>query len=433
MSEPASGRDAALATIRACLDGKPLQEALDFVLSSAKLARRDRDFCANAAYGYFRQKIRLDFTLDKLLANPKKTPPGLRLILGLACCSLLFQDGAPDYAVIDEAVSQARREFGPTLAKVANGVLRSAQRRRAELTSREWFAENAGDDGLALWYSLPPAVFRLWRNAYGEEAALALARRSIARPWSGVRPNPASSEYAGLKQRLDQAVASGDAAAVGRRGYAFPQTPDFFKGKNGARLRAIGAFSFQGAGSLAVLEGLGIDNWRDPVWDCCAGFGGKTTALLEAGVPVALASDPSRKRLRGLVGDCARLSLPEPFIVQASAIRPPLKRWDGHILADVPCSGLGVLARRPDLRLRAPDFAGLIRLQKELLRNVADLLAPGRELAYLTCALNPAENEEQIAALLADSPGLELAKTWQTPIDHPWLEGMFGALIRRNR
>ena len=106
----------------------------------------------------------------------------------------------------------------------------------------------------------------------------------------------------------------------------------------------------------------------------------------------------------------------------------PSSAGRGGIIADVPCSGLGVLARRPDLRRRPRTaLAEHADLQRAILKALAARLEPGAELAYITCTLHPLENEQAVDWLLAEDSGLERLVQWQTPHDHPWLEGMFAA------
>ena len=197
-------------------------------------------------------------------------------------------------------------------------------------------------------------------------------------------------------------------------------------------LQGEGALSFQSAGSQLVLEELGLYDWDKPVWDVCAGFGGKTVALLERGIAVPLATDRSMQRLAGLPGQCARLGLVCPAVALADAVKPPLAHWDGYMLVDAPCSGLGVLARRPDIRRRSPQ-EGIEHesLQQSILRSLAERMHSGCQIAYITCTLRPNENEKQIERLVRESDGLQVLRQWQTPHEHPWLEGMFGALLRK--
>lgn len=410
--------------------GLHVQAALERCASS--LPQRERHFCGDLVCGYLRQRPRLEFILGIFLKKPQKLPRPMLLIMAMALYSLLFQNAVPAYAAIDEAVRLVKKTFGSPLGRVANGALRAMARELDALSDPDWHMRMAADPwaGLALYWGMPLPIANLWRQSYGREQALMLMRRSAARPWTGIRPNPRFAGYPELVARLEKAAGSEKA---GSRGFAFPpgQLPEFLQA--GGKLHALGAFSFQAAGSMLVLERLGLTAWRESLWDCCAGHGGKSAALLEQNVPVLLASDINMRRLAALGADCRRLGLAAPAIFLADASRPPISLWPGDILADAPCSGLGVLARRPDIRgnFRFGELAKLADLQGKLLRSLQALLLPGRKLAYVTCTLNPAENQDNLQKLLAACPSMQLEAQWQTPHDHPWLEGMFGAVLSK--
>lgn len=188
----------------------------------------------------------------------------------------------------------------------------------------------------------------------------------------------------------------------------------------------------QSAASYEALFAFDPSSWQGPVWDACAGRGGKTLALLEAGVEVALASDLAARRLGALPEELHKQRL-------AGIIRPPCLRvgsatdipglftkdaafslagnsveipdsLSAHtcpdrfrtVLVDAPCSGLGTLARHPEIRLRRTldDCASLVEIQRNILNAVWGALLPGGLMVYLTCTRNKTENQEQTAAFL---------------------------------
>jgi 16S rRNA (cytosine967-C5)-methyltransferase len=153
--------------------------------------------------------------------------------------------------------------------------------------------------------------------------------------------------------------------------------------------------------------------------------------LLERGKDVRVASDTHLPRLRRINDECRRLRLPSPLVVRASALRPPLHGKPATIVLDVPCSGLGVLASRPDIRRhrQAQQIQGVMLVQAAMLEAAHAELASGGHIAYMTCTQNPAENEQQIRALLCRHPGLALALEWNSPADNMALEGMYAALL----
>lgn len=479
---------------QALTHGSHKKNAAESLGSCLALSPQDRALCTELVYGCLRTELRLNFLLASVLPKPQGLPRPMQILLALAVYGLLFQDKVPPHAVVHEAVGQVRALFGQGLSRVANGALRSLQRMGADLAQPALYAAQPkgikrrgsageGDKFFAqcVFYSIPLWIGDLWRSAYGEEAALRLMQRSFERPWAALRINAkhadAAALYAALyglekapqtdkcggetaalgsaptESRNEDAVflphnadiaaknessvhqPKGDApVAIGQWGLAFaPGTmPRAALGRDLREWLSLGALSWQSAGSQQALLALGLDRWQEPVWDVCAGHGGKSVALMEWGVPVGLCTDRSFTRLRGLSGQCATLGLPVPPHCLADATMPPVRQWAGHILADVPCSGLGVLARRPDIRRREPQhLAELEVLQQAMLRQLAAILHPGRELAYITCTLNPAENERAVSQLLESNSDLTVERQWQTEHEHPWLEGMYGVVLRK--
>lgn len=423
--------------------GTPVQAALDSVLGAQPADPRDRRLASELVYGCARERIRTDAILARLLRKPEGLPRPLLLILAIAVHSLLFQDGVPAHAAVSEAVRQAERLYGAWLARVANGVLRSLQRLADAPLDQAWY-EDANDApaerqwlAACRFWSLPESIADLWRAAYGQDVALALMRRSFQRPWAGIRINAQHPQAGAVREALAAAAPEAERAFIGPWGIAFAPgaLPETLLGRTLAELRASGHLAFQSAGSQAVLTELGLDGWREPVWDACAGVGGKSFALLESGVPVRLATDMSWGRLSRLAPQRGVPLSPHLVLALADAAKPPVRSWSGHILVDAPCSGLGVLARRPDIRFPGRRNEEVLRVypqtQVRILTALAGRLQPGRELAYLTCTINPQENEDVVGTLLEQEPGLELVRSWATPIEHPWLEGMYGAVLRR--
>ncbi len=198
---------------------------------------------------------------------------------------------------------------------------------------------------------------------------------------------------------------------------------------------ALGALSWQSAGTQCVMQQIFCavpDLKLLPFWDACAGQGGKTFWLLEHGIDVGLASDISPYRLHQLQASAQRLKHKVPVALM-SATMPAFSAWQGNILLDVPCSGLGTLARRPEIRKRRnlATLSKLCELQKEMLKKAFSLLSVQGHVVYITCTLNPEENENLIQNFLQKEPCAKLCYAWQTPHEHPWLEGMFVSVVKK--
>jgi 16S rRNA (cytosine967-C5)-methyltransferase len=414
-------RIAALSVLHAVLcAGEDSQAALNRHLASREMVPADKSLCTELAYGALRAYNSLREDVYALLDDPDGLPLEMRLRLCLAWYEL-DRLRVPPHAAINQAVRHIRERFGQRLAGVANGVLRSLLRRRkAEGAART--GPSAGDEtSLARRHAMPPWIVRLWTEQYGTESALAFLAASSGRPPSGLRLNSAASGWTErLRELVDSARPENAPLRVGPAGLAYPGA---LPGQ-ARQLLAEGRASRQSAASYQALFALDPASWPSPIWDACAGRGGKTLALLEAGIPVALASDPSAARLRALRAEYARLApkadLPVllPLSVEQGSLPPsaenpgrekPLAPFPeklpelfGSILVDAPCSGLGTLARRPEIRLRrVPEqLSKLAAVQRAILEAAWPRLRPGGQLIYLTCTLNKAENEEQIAAFL---------------------------------
>lgn len=433
---------------------------------------RDRALASELTYGALRLERRLAFVLGRCVTRPQGLPLPLRRLLQIGAYALLFLERVPPHAVVHSTVSLASSLYGSRMGGLVNGALRAVQRLGDKPQQPAFYAGpepedffavkgqtpgRGGEDGpfvqAARYYGLPSALAAcLVEEAAGRpERVEALFRRSGARPWNAWRINASRPGAAALRADLLAAAPaangaaspslaeSGGVCAVGDWGLALPPgcQPRSPHGGSLLELEADGLLSSQAAGSQMVLAALNLADWvhaQRPIWDACAGQGGKGLALAEQGGRLVLCSDTSRARLARIAGQCARLHLPQPLLALADARRPVLRpgSWQGGIIADVPCSGLGVLARRPDIRRRPlAEMRQLADVQAGILRGLAACLAPGGELAYLTCTLRREENEAQVDSLLRAMPGLTCLAQWKTPWDHPWLEGMFGARLRR--
>lgn len=445
---PLSAREAALRILERSGISAPVQSLLDTKLTGGTFSRQEAALTTELVYGYLRAEIRLAWLLGHFLKAPEKLPPVMKIILGIAAYEMLYLDRVPSHASVNAAVEAARSRFGKGLAGVANGVLRALARQLEQCASQEEQAESADGSSipaehplspaayaritdplerLSVEYSLPRWMLELWIKAYGMDRTLTLAAAVSALPYPCVRVNTARDEWEALRDILCK-----EGSPVGFSGVRFApgNQPEYLRDY----LRQ-GRLSFHGAGSQLVLEALDARHWEGPVWDACAGRGGKTLTLVEMGVPVLLASDTYQPRLRGLRDDAKRLVLTSPLLACASAMEPALAAdlVPHTILLDVPCSGLGTLARHPDLRtLRTPEhLPELVALQSRMLTAAWERLAPGGRLAYITCTMNPDENEGQIAAFLARTPTATCEKQWESVPDTFGSDLMFGALIRK--
>ncbi len=407
----------------------PLQASLDTGLKNTTLHYKDHSLCTELCYGTMRYFFRLDAVLDSLLKKRSSLPEEMFWILRVAAYALLYLDRVPHHATVNWAVGVVKKRFGDTLSKVCNGVLRSLIRLENAPHEEAYFSK-AHD-----YFATPLWMYDLLVQNYGKEHAHKILLRSLDRPKIAVRLNPQHAKFEELKVFFAQEC---EAQSVGWSGFVFLQKPcpKEALGLSMIELHDKGAFSWQAAGSQHVLKTC-FDAVPDlkfsPLWDACAGQGGKSLALIEQGLEVPLASDTSISRLSLLRDTARRLKIECPEVICANATKPLTLQWEGNILLDVPCSGFGTLARRPEIRMLRTqnDVTNLMGTQKKILQNAFDAIQVGQFIVYMTCTLNPAENETMIAKFLKTHAQCSEKFSWQTPHEHPYLEGMFVSVLQK--
>jgi len=418
-------RRLAMDILRRTLDhNQDVQAAVDDALTASGAAAQDKGLATELAYGYLRLRGRLDFILAQLLKNPHQTSPVLKRILGVAAYELLHLSRIPDYATLDWAVSLTRERMGQTMAKVANGVLRNLIRLGRAVHQPDYFESRTAGQArfLSAWGSCPLWMAEMWLSAYGREKTRTFLEASLQAPPVGVRINRLHPRAEELRERLAPLAVAGT-----EWGFALGEWPDFLN-------EAVdqGAATRQSLAAQKIMDDIGAGRWPSPVLDACSGRGGKTFLLAEMDKQV-WASDVNVFRLGQLRRESERLGLAVPAL-RAPAQGPyPLRRVPNTVFFDAPCSGFGVLARRPDIKWKRSqaDCAGLAALQREMLDAAAGMLPSGGCLAYVTCTLNPAENERQIEEFVRARTGMKLLRQAQSDPAEGLGEFFYGAVLKK--
>lgn len=424
-------RSVALEVISQVLDkGRDVQAALDYQLNNQKITPQDSALCTELVYGYLRYKGRIEALLGLFLKDSSKLPKKAFKVMGLAAYEMLYLDRIPVYASVDWCVGYVKKRFSLGLGKLTNAVLRNLDRMGEKAHDMESIRKKGMSDValLAAWHSMPEWIVESWIKAYGEERTQVLLANAQGHAPLGIRVNQTFEAGMDLVEEL-----SNDGRSVETIGYGVM----YPAGSQPAELKTMindGLISRQSMASQEVLRVAEPEKWEGPVWDCCCGRGGKTYALLEQDVDVTFASDTSRKRLLGMREEAERLAMYPPMSRLASATEPPeLEEAPATILADVPCSGFGTLARRPDVRYHrtTEGIADLIEIQAAIMENTYSVLKDNGLLVYMTCTINPDENENQVKNFLERHPEAKLEKEWHTPDDSPYKEYFYVALIRK--
>jgi 16S rRNA (cytosine967-C5)-methyltransferase len=337
--------------------------------AAAGLDGRDRALAQRLAFGTVQRVRTLDYAIERLGKRPvRKLDPPVRAALRLGAYQLGFTDVAT-HAAVNESVELVRRARLERAVAFTNAVMRRLSEGIAPLL------ESLSEDtprAAALKHSYPDWVADVWWEELGRDDTLALMRAQNEPPERVVRIN--SRKATSLPGTPDADLPSawhveGSAEDMVEAGLAWPQS-------RGSQLAGLAVGARAGERTL----------------DLCAAPGGKATQL--EGEVVAVELHPGRAR--ELEENCRRLGADNVIVVNADATKLPaeLTAFD-HVLVDAPCSGLGVLAARPDLRWRAEP---LPELQLELLRVAADRVRPGGTIVYSVCTINAAENEAVVDA-----------------------------------
>jgi 16S rRNA (cytosine967-C5)-methyltransferase len=376
--------------------------------------RRDRSLFLELVNGVLRRRLRLDAELESLLDRPfTALSPLAGNALRLGLYQLRFLDRVPVYAAVNESVHAVRRLGEPGAAALVNAVLRRAVRGE-QFSPPDFDVDPAGH--LSVTGSHPRWLVERWLERWGPEDVRRLLEADNRRPPVTIRVNRLKTEPDDLFARFKEAGIEVD---PGRYSGEFlllkPEGP-----VNSLPGYDSGLFGVQDEGAGMVAPILGPER-GEVVVDLCAAPGGKTSQIAElmGDVGLVAAVDVNPARLQYVVSSATRLGLRSIRPMVADGRRLKLKAVR-RVLVDAPCSGTGVLAKRPDLRWRKEieDIERLSDLQLELLRNGAELLPPGGVLVYSTCSLETEENQGVVQRFLAEHPQFRLeALTGFAPAD----------------
>jgi 16S rRNA (cytosine967-C5)-methyltransferase len=392
----------------------------------AHLPQRDRAFAQRLAYGTVQRMRTLDHVLAAASDRPlEKIHPSLRDALRLGIFQLLFLDSVPDHAAVEQTVELAK-QVEPRAHGFVNAVMRRIAREGRGIVDS---LDPSTPQGAALLFSHPDWVASMWWAQLGAEEAQELMARDNEPPESALRAN----ELTTTRDVLGN--------LIGVPWHGIPELPEGLVleapwDAHGSPAFADGLLMPQSRGSMLVSRVVDPQP-GETVLDMAAAPGGKTThlaALMNGeGAITAVEADP--KRADQLRENVERMHAPNVEVVTGDGRQAPRGPFD-RVLLDAPCSDLGTLQSRPDARWRKTEgqVGALAQLQRELLEAGVRRLAPKGSLVYSTCTISPAENENQIDALLVDHPELELIDLTDSlpEVAHPAARGYLQLLPHRD-
>lgn len=415
--------------------------ALDRVLQTNELNDADRRLVTELVYGSVRRMRSLDALIDQLgKKKAHQQPPDLRTILHIGLYQLRYQERIPASAAVNTTVELAKENGFKGLAGVVNGLLRQYDRLASSSADLNQSHPNSNDppsltpsyqgkgqgesqnlksndplqlpvepiDRLGILHSFPNWMIEMWLEQLGVEETEQLCEWLNQSPTIDLRVNP-------LRVSVEEVEAAMQAVGVDVR--RVPNLPQALRVVGGTgRIQQLPGFS-EGWWTIQDSSAQLVSHLLDPqagdvVIDACAAPGGKTTHMAElmADKGKIWACDRAPSRLKKLKENAQRLQLQSIQICTGDSRNfPQFTDCADRVLLDAPCSGLGTLHRRPDIRWRiTPETVQeLSVLQGELLEQAATWVKPGGVLVYATCTLHPQENEEVI------QPFLEQHSHWQ--------------------
>lgn len=354
---------------------------------------RDKAFVTTLVYGTLKRLVTIDYIIEGYSSvRPKKISPYILTILRMGVYQIAFMDRVPENAAVNESVNLAKRYGHRASAGFVNGILRNFVRNGFKYPEEE-------NKRMQVEYSFPEWICKMWCDDFGEDFARDLMQALNEDAEMSLRVNTLKTTREEVLRELNGA---------GRDGifdYAI-----FSKGfdLSGSQIYRNGFVTAQDTSAMAASEVL-RPRPGDRVLDICAAPGTKTTHIVQLmeNRGEVTACDIHEHKLELIRRNAERMGANIIRTVCLDASKP-IAEWSksfDRVLADVPCSGLGIIRRKPDIKMKKET--GLSELQYKILECAADYVKPGGELVYSTCTINRRENEDIIEKFLKKNKSFE--------------------------
>lgn len=384
---------------------------LNHAIEQNNLPVKDIGLLTELTYGTLQRKLTLDFFLKPFLKNSKKIAVWVMYLLRITLYQMVYLDKIPDRAAIYEAVEIAKRRGHKGIAGLVNGVLRSTQ--REGLPSFADLSDPALR--LAIETSHPEWLVKRWASEYGFAKTKAMCEQNITAPLQTARVNLTKTTREECVHRLETEGFQIELSPI------IPEAIRVLKGNLAASTAfKEGLLTIQDESSMLVAYALGV-NKAETVLDACAAPGGKSTHIAEkmnnTGKVISL--DLHDHKVKLINNNAKRLGL-DHIHTSVMDSRHAADHFESEsfdrVLLDAPCSGLGVMRRKPDIKYtkKEQDLAQLSSIQQHLLESVSPLVKKGGILVYSTCTVDREENQQTVQSFLAKNPQFEGDSTVKT-------------------
>lgn len=367
------------------------------------LDSREKSFIKRVTEGTVERKIELDYYLNQVSSVPvKKMKPLIRCLLRMSTYQLLYMDAVPDSAVCNEAVNLAGKRGFRTLKGFVNGVLRQLSKQKNSLALPEETKEPL--QYLSVKYSMPLWLVEKWQKDYGQEQTKALLQGLMEIHPVSLRLSLRLTE----EERKKQVQLLQDSGVVLQESAYLPYVYTVAHTDNISQLPgfAEGKFTVQDISSVLAVEAAGIQA-DDFVMDVCAAPGGKSILAAEKAKSV-LARDVSLEKTAYIEENAMRMKAEniQVQVFDGTVFDESYREKADVVLLDVPCSGLGVMGKKRDIKyhITPEGLQSLTQLQKQIVENCFQYVKPGGILLYSTCTIHIEENEEMVKYIARELP-----------------------------
>ncbi len=396
-----SARNTALRVLIACRTSDAWSDAvLKEFLEREHLDSRDAGFCTVLCFGVLQNQALLDYYINHFLKGKKNLPPVLRDILRMAVYQILFLDRVPDSAAVNEAVSQAKKRFGQREAGLCNGVLRNLSREKDTLVVPSDYS---------IRYSHPADLVDLMKQSVGKRLGKILEADNSS-PETCAQWNP-------LRCKEEKLLSAWQAEEVDVKAHPWLKDCYLLRGTGNLNLLKSfqqGWFQIQDAAARLSVQVLELHPGMR-VLDLCAAPGGKTmaAAMIMKNQGEIISCDLYKGKLSQIEDAADRLGITIVTPLQNDGTQRRTE-WEAQfdvVIADVPCSGLGVIRKKPDIRYKdLASIEALPELQKKILECAGTYVKPGGQLLYSTCTILKQENEFVVQSFLERHPEFQPEK-----------------------
>ena len=367
------------------------------------LEKQERAFITRVCEGTLEYKLRLDYILNRFSTVPaEKMKPVIRELLRSSVYQILYMDSVPDSAVCNEAVKLARKKGFYNLTGFVNGVLRKIAR---EYGSIRFPGKEEPEEYLSVIYSMPKWLVQRFLEQYGFEKTEKMLEAFLKEKPTTIRIREYLVEKEAVLESLKSQKVTVEKAPYVENAY-YVKDYDYLPALDAFR---VGSIQVQDVSSMLVGD-IAAPKEGDYVIDLCAAPGGKTLCIADKlkGTGRVDARDISRTKTDYIRENAIRQNFLNVVVTEKDATRldsDSLEKAD-IVLADVPCSGLGVMGRKTDIKykLNPAKIQELAGLQREILEQASTYVKPGGTLIYSTCTIGKEENQDNVEWFLEHYP-----------------------------